>query len=63
MKKMSKLLQTDCQLNNLVQNIPYGLAVINMDDVWHFNKPFAKVLGISKSKQIIKALQKFQRQV
>jgi len=44
-----------------VQLIPYGIAVLNLDDVSHFNHPFGKVLGIQKQKQVDRALTKFQR--
>eukprot|EP00347_Sterkiella_histriomuscorum_P008941 403343151 len=62
-KKMNQIMQSDQHLKNLVQLIPYGIAVLNLQDVSHFNYPFGKVFGVNKQKQVLSALMKFKRKI
>eukprot|EP00347_Sterkiella_histriomuscorum_P015242 403357770 len=61
--KIQQIIKSDSHLKNLVQLIPYGIAVLNLDDVSHFNNPFGKVLGVKKQEQVQQALNKFQRKI
>ncbi|CDW76603.1 multi-sensor hybrid histidine kinase [Stylonychia lemnae] len=62
-EKLDQIIKSDQHLKNLVQLIPYGIAVLNLEDVSHFNHPFGKVLGVKNQKQVIQALTKFQRKI
>ncbi|CDW82214.1 UNKNOWN [Stylonychia lemnae] len=62
-QKINQIIQSDNHFKNLVQLIPYGIAVLNLEDVSHYNNPFGKVLGIKKQKEVLGALTRFQRKL
>eukprot|EP00347_Sterkiella_histriomuscorum_P015572 403356521 len=51
-------------LKQLMHLIPYGIAVLNLEDIANFNLAFAKIVGFNKKRKlIVDSLTKFQRQV
>jgi len=55
----------DQSLKKLVNKIPYGIGVINLENVSHFNHSFASILGLTRGQKnnyfVQDALKKFKR--